>query len=183
MGLKEFEFSQNYVMFWDKLEKANYFLEAIIDTADRAVDDRTVAHLLGSPAEDGGQWNMFVALVRKHGLVPKVDHAGDLFLVEHLADERHALAAVLREAARDLRAAAEPGTAPTTCARPRSGCSAVVHRILCDASRHPSRALLWQWTRQGPRRSTATAADAAGVRRQVRHVAARRLRLPGARSA
>ena len=65
-------------MFWDKLEKANYWLEAIIDTADRDVDDRTVAHLLGNPAEDGGQWNMFVALVRKHGLVPEVGHAGDL---------------------------------------------------------------------------------------------------------
>jgi len=42
-GLKEFEFSQNYVMFWDKLERANYFLEAIIETADRDLDDRTVA--------------------------------------------------------------------------------------------------------------------------------------------
>ena len=36
-GLKEFEFSQNYVMFWDKLERANYFLEAVIETADRDV--------------------------------------------------------------------------------------------------------------------------------------------------
>src|SRR5215472_9012614 len=72
MGLKEFEFSQNYAMFWDKLERANYFLEAIIETADRDIDDRTVAHLLTSAvAEDGGQWNMFIAIVKKHGLVPK----------------------------------------------------------------------------------------------------------------
>src|SRR5579859_5972976 len=72
MGLKEFEFSQNHTMFWDKLERANYFLEAIIETADRDVDDRTVAHLLSSAvAEDGGKWNMFVAIVKKHGLVPK----------------------------------------------------------------------------------------------------------------
>ena len=42
-GLKDFEFSQNYVMFWDKLERDNYFLEAMIETADRALDDRTVA--------------------------------------------------------------------------------------------------------------------------------------------
>src|SRR3984957_18800696 len=71
MGLKEFEFSQNYAMFWDKIERANYFLEAIISTADRDLGDRTVAFLLQSAAEDGGQWNMFAALVAKHGLVPK----------------------------------------------------------------------------------------------------------------
>src|SRR5262245_46452639 len=71
MDVKDFEFSQNYVLYWDKLEKANFWLEAIIETSDRDIDDRTVAHLLANPAEDGGQWNMFVALVRKHGLVPK----------------------------------------------------------------------------------------------------------------
>ncbi len=70
-GLKDFEFSQNYAMFWDKMERANYFLEAIIETADRDLDDRTVAFLLESVASDGGQWNMFAALVAKHGLVPK----------------------------------------------------------------------------------------------------------------
>ena len=59
------------MLFWDKFERANFFLEAIIETADRDADDRTVAHLLSDPIGDGGQWNMFVALVRKHGLVPK----------------------------------------------------------------------------------------------------------------
>src|SRR6202451_527579 len=70
-GLKEFEFSQNYAMFWDKLERANYFLEAMIETADRDLDDRTVAFLFGGVASGGGQWNMFAALVAKHGMVPK----------------------------------------------------------------------------------------------------------------
>ena len=72
MNLKEFEFSQNHLMFWDKIERANYFLEAMIETADRDLDDRTVGYLLSEVASDGGQWNMFVAIVRKHGLVPKV---------------------------------------------------------------------------------------------------------------
>jgi bleomycin hydrolase len=71
MNLKEFEFSQNYTFFWDKLERANYFLERIIQTADRPVDDRHVAWLLSRPLDDGGQWNMFVNIVKKHGLVPK----------------------------------------------------------------------------------------------------------------
>ena len=43
LNLKEFEFSQSYLMFWDKLERANFILEAIIETADLPVDDRTVA--------------------------------------------------------------------------------------------------------------------------------------------
>ncbi len=71
LNVKEFEFSQSYVMFWDKMERANYVLEAIIETADRPVDDRVVAWLLQQPLGDGGQWDMFVSLVRKHGVVPK----------------------------------------------------------------------------------------------------------------
>jgi len=71
MNVKEFEFSQNWAMFWDKFERANWFLQHIIDTADRDVDDRTVSFLLSEPIGDGGQWNMFVNLVNKHGLVPK----------------------------------------------------------------------------------------------------------------
>jgi len=71
MNVKEFEFSQNWAMFWDKFERANWFLQHIIETADSDVDDRTVAFLLSDPIGDGGQWNMFVNVVNKHGLVPK----------------------------------------------------------------------------------------------------------------
>ncbi len=71
LNVKQFEFSQNYPMFWDKLERANYLLEAIIETADRPVDDRTVAWLLESPLSDGGQWDMFINLVKQHGVAPK----------------------------------------------------------------------------------------------------------------
>ena len=58
-------------MFWDKIERANFLLEGIIETAALPVDDRTVAWLLQSGVGDGGQWDMFVNLVRKHGVVPK----------------------------------------------------------------------------------------------------------------
>jgi bleomycin hydrolase len=71
LKLKSFEFSQNWLLFWDKLEKANYFLEAVIDTADRDIDDRTVATLFDNCVNDGGQWNLFVNVARKYGLVPK----------------------------------------------------------------------------------------------------------------
>lgn len=55
----------------DKLEKANWFLENMIDLADKDVDDRVVQYLLSSPVGDGGQWDMFVSIVQKYGVVPK----------------------------------------------------------------------------------------------------------------
>lgn len=60
-----------FFFFSDKLEKANWFLENMIDLADRDIDDRVVQYLLGSPVGDGGQWDMFVNLVEKYGVVPK----------------------------------------------------------------------------------------------------------------
>ncbi|MDQ7825588.1 MAG: C1 family peptidase [Candidatus Eremiobacteraeota bacterium] len=66
-----FEFSENYLTFWDKMEKANFFLEAIIATETRDLRDRMVQQLLREPFEDGGQWNYTVALVKKYGIVPK----------------------------------------------------------------------------------------------------------------
>jgi bleomycin hydrolase len=71
LNVKEFEFSQSHIHFWDKFERSNHFLEAMIELADRDIDDRTVAYLLGDPIGDGGQWCMAVNLIRKHGLVPK----------------------------------------------------------------------------------------------------------------
>src|ERR1700744_5008705 len=104
-GLKDFEFSQNYAMFWDKLERANYFLEAIIETADRDLDDRTVAFVLESAAGDGGQWNMFAALVAKHGLVPQ-GYMPETQSSSNPARMNSILRYQLRQGARALRAAA-----------------------------------------------------------------------------
>jgi len=70
-NLSNFEFSQNYFMFWDKLEKANYFLENILKTLDDHYDSRIMMHLLQAPVQDGGQWDMFVNLIEKYGVVPQ----------------------------------------------------------------------------------------------------------------
>ena len=69
--LKEFELSQNYMLFWDKLEKSNYFLENILDTLKEPVGSRLLDFLLMSPVGDGGQWDMMANLVEKYGVVPK----------------------------------------------------------------------------------------------------------------
>ena len=71
LNLSNFEFSQNYFMFWDKFEKANYFLENIIKTIDHSYESRLIMHLVKAPVQDGGQWDMFVNLIEKYGAVPK----------------------------------------------------------------------------------------------------------------
>lgn len=70
-NIENFEFSQNYIAFWDKFEKINYFLESVIDLADRPIDDRTLTYILSTGIQDGGQWDMLVSLIKKYGLVPK----------------------------------------------------------------------------------------------------------------
>ena len=70
-GLKDFEFSQSYPLFFDKLEKSNWFLGNVIDTLDEPLDGRLVSFILSDPIGDGGQWDMFRNLVKKYGVVPK----------------------------------------------------------------------------------------------------------------
>ncbi|MEG0373754.1 aminopeptidase C [Enterococcus viikkiensis] len=69
--LKDFELSQNYTFFWDKYEKANYFYENILATAEQPTSSREVAFLMQTPQQDGGQWDMIVSLFQKYGVVPK----------------------------------------------------------------------------------------------------------------
>jgi bleomycin hydrolase len=54
--LSEFQLSQAYLFYWDKIEKANYFLESILDTTCEDIDSRLVQTLMESPVGDGGQW-------------------------------------------------------------------------------------------------------------------------------
>ena len=68
--LGEFQFSQSYEFFYDQLEKANLFLQAIIDTRASADDDRTVDWLFAHPISDGGTFTGVADLVSKYGVVP-----------------------------------------------------------------------------------------------------------------
>jgi bleomycin hydrolase len=142
-GLKEFEFSQNHAMFWDKIERANYFLEAIIETADRDIDDRTVAFLLDTVASDGGQWNMFVALVAKHGLVPK-GYMPETQSSSNTARMNSVLQYQLRQGARAVRAAAAEGTAAARAVK--ADILQVIYRVLCIHLGTPPESFDWQWT-------------------------------------
>jgi bleomycin hydrolase len=142
MNVKDFEFSQNHIMFWDKLERANYYLNAIVETRDREVDDRTVAHLLGSVADDGGQWNMFVSLVGKHGLVPQ-SVMPETQSSSETARMNGILRKVLREGAMTLR---ELDGGDDVLDKARSEIVGVVHRILSVHLGTPPERFDWQWT-------------------------------------
>lgn len=71
LNLKTFEFSENYLLFYDKLERANNFLENILDTLDEPMDSRLMMHLFNGPVNDGGMWELCSNLVEKYGVVPK----------------------------------------------------------------------------------------------------------------
>ena len=68
--LPAFEFSEVYPFFWDQLEKANLFLQGMIDTAKKPLTDQTVEWLLKHPLSDGGTFTGVADIVSKYGLVP-----------------------------------------------------------------------------------------------------------------
>jgi bleomycin hydrolase len=149
LDVKEFEFSQNYVMFWDKLERANYFLEAMIATGDRDVDDRSVAFLLDGPVSDGGQWNMFVSLVRKHGLVPKA-LMPETNSSSNSRRMNGVLRSKLREGARRLRGMCADGTPIDALRSVKDAYLETVYRILSIHLGTPPQRFAWQWrTKEG----------------------------------
>ena len=82
--LPSFEFSQNYLFFYDKLEKANYYLNFIfenysVDLETLKYNTETVKslHMLQNLTNDGGQWNVFVNLIEKYGIIPKTNMDDD----------------------------------------------------------------------------------------------------------
>lgn len=107
-NLKTFELSQAYPLFFDKVEKSNWFLENVLDTLDEPLSGRLMAHLLADPISDGGQWDMFRALVRKYGVVPK-EAMPETVCSSNTRDMDAYLTRYLRGAAKRLRESHEAG--------------------------------------------------------------------------
>ena len=103
---KNFTFSQSYLFFWDRIERANIFFNHILETADKPVDDRTVHFYLQAPDTDGGQWHMAISLIRKYGLVPTYAQS---FTANNTAAFNQALNMKLREDGLVLRKLAQAG--------------------------------------------------------------------------
>ncbi len=144
MKLETFELSQNYLMFWDKLEKANYFLESILETLDEETDSRLIMWLVQSPIQDGGQWDMFANLVKKYGVVPKeVMPETESSSSTGVMNERITLK--LREYAALLRKKYRAGTSRDELRSLKDGMLEEVYRMLCIHLGVPPRSFVWQW--------------------------------------
>ena len=108
LGLKTFELSQAYPLFWDKYERSNWFFENIIATAGEELTSREVAYLLADPLCDGGQWDMFRSLVKKYGVVPK-EAMPETVCSSSTGDMNKYLTRYLRAGAKELRDALAAG--------------------------------------------------------------------------
>ena len=102
-NLDDFEFSETYLFFWDAMEKSNTYLENVLATLDEPTDSRIFQEINYGPADDGGWWQMFAALVNKYGLVPKSAYPESANSKDSDAFKQY-LNSKLREFAADLRA-------------------------------------------------------------------------------
>jgi bleomycin hydrolase len=103
-NIEEFEFSQAYFFYWDKIERSYYFLNNIVESAKRGeeVSGRLVSFLLSDPIGDGGQWDMIVSIINKHGVMPKKCFP-ESFSSESSARMNAILKSKLREYAKQIR--------------------------------------------------------------------------------
>ncbi|KAG4080761.1 hypothetical protein HA402_005941 [Bradysia odoriphaga] len=103
-NIEEFEFSQAYLFYWDKIERSYYFLNKFVELVQRGEkpDGRLMAFLLKNPIDEGGQWSMVINLVSKYGVMPK-KYFPETFSCEASLRMNMALKSKLREYARILR--------------------------------------------------------------------------------
>ena len=143
LKLKNMELSQNYPLFYDKLEKANYFLENILETLGEERSGRVVSYLLTDPVGDGGQWDMFRSLVDKYGVVPK-DVYPETAVSENTRELRKYLTTKLRGYACELRTAAEKGASPDELRARKDAMMETVYRMLCISLGKPPVRFTWE---------------------------------------
>jgi bleomycin hydrolase len=131
-GLDDFELSQSYLFFWDKFERANFFLNSILDTLDEPRDSRLLAWIMSGAFSDGGQWDMVMALVEKYGMVPKTVmpesfHSGASQRVNKF------LTLKAREYAKELREAYQAGLSREALTAKKDAMLETFYRMLCIA--------------------------------------------------
>jgi bleomycin hydrolase len=144
LKIKEFELSQSYMMFWDKLEKANFFLENIIETRDEPLGGRLVMHLLANIIPDAGQWDMLVNLIKKYGVVPKnvmpetKSSMGSRSMNRRLIEK-------LREGAKTLREIYDSSGSIQEMRRAKEGVLRDFYGMLCIHLGEAPRRFYWEW--------------------------------------
>ena len=143
--LPSLEFSQSYGFFWDQLEKANLFLQGVIDTRDAPREDRTVEWLFKNPLSDGGQFTGVADIVSKYGLVPK-EAMPETYSSEHTAQMAALLNLKLREYGLSLREAARDGAEKAELESRKTELLGVLYRMLVLNLGEPP--VRFTWTRR-----------------------------------
>ncbi|HJE41804.1 C1 family peptidase [Limosilactobacillus reuteri] len=109
---KDFELSQNYLFFWDRIERANMFFQKIIATADKPLHDRTVDFYLSFALNDGGQWANAASIIEKYGVVPEYVMP-DTHNTKDTSDVAEVFDSLMRKDAIELRAMVQTNTSAT----------------------------------------------------------------------
>lgn len=143
LNLEDMELSQNYTLFYDKLEKANYFLESILDTVDEPTDGRLISWLLMAPLNDGGQWDMLANIIRKYGIVPK-EAMPETFSSSCTREITPWMTKKLREFACTLRTAYAKGASMEELQEKKQEMMSVIYRMLVIALGKPPKTFTWE---------------------------------------
>lgn len=125
-----FEFSQNYLFFWDKIEKANTFLEKVIARRNLDVRDDAFQRIIEDPVGDGGWWEYFSYLVKKYGVVPKTAMP-ETQSTEKSGMMDNILTDKLREDAAQIRAMSEKGASVEKMRQMKDDFLVETYKILC----------------------------------------------------
>ncbi|NOZ62214.1 MAG: C1 family peptidase [Calditrichaeota bacterium] len=143
-NMKEFFFSENYSFFWDQFEKANLFLEAIISTRKKDIDDREVQWLFQHPIQDGGVWNYAVDLIEKYGVVPE-NAMSETFHSENTGTMRRLLARKLREQGIRLRQLYQAGKSLRALRKQKVEFLKEIYRMLVINLGEPPETFTWRY--------------------------------------
>ena len=144
LNLDDFELSQPYLMFYDKLEKGNWFLEKIIETREMKLDSRVVMWLLSNIIPDAGQWDMFANLVKKYGIIPKKKMPESKSSMASRTMNLN-LQAKLREYAKDLRNMHQQGHSLENLREAKQGMLNEYYRILRIHLGTPPTSFTYEW--------------------------------------
>lgn len=141
-GLDEMEFSQNYCFFYDQLEKANLFLQGIIDTREKPMDNKVVEWLFRNPISDGGQFTGISDVIGKYGVVPS-SVMPETYSSENTSQIARLVGLKLREFGLQLRDEAAKGVKVSALEAKKTEMLSTVYRMLALAFGEPVERFTW----------------------------------------
>lgn len=141
-GMGNFQFSQNYSFFWDQLEKANLFLQGIIDTREKPMDDKMVEWLFRNPISDGGQFTGISDILGKYGVVPR-EAMPETHSSENTSQMANLIGLKLKEYGLQLRALSAQGKKASALEKEKTNMLGTIYRMLVLNLGEPPATFTW----------------------------------------